>query len=44
MTGSRCMEIAEHFENSELMANGLMQAALAHPKCLDNVTLIVVQF
>eukprot|EP01118_Nematostelium_gracile_P000374 TRINITY_DN10399_c0_g1_i1.p1 TRINITY_DN10399_c0_g1~~TRINITY_DN10399_c0_g1_i1.p1 ORF type:complete len:217 (-),score=53.30 TRINITY_DN10399_c0_g1_i1:29-625(-) len=43
MSGERSIQIAQHFEKSEPMANALMQAALAHPKCVDNVTVIVIQ-
>eukprot|EP01119_Soliformovum_irregulare_P003406 TRINITY_DN1390_c0_g1_i1.p1 TRINITY_DN1390_c0_g1~~TRINITY_DN1390_c0_g1_i1.p1 ORF type:complete len:258 (+),score=65.72 TRINITY_DN1390_c0_g1_i1:424-1197(+) len=43
MSGDRALELAKHFSGANEISRGLMEAALAHPKCLDNVTIISIE-
>eukprot|EP01119_Soliformovum_irregulare_P019921 TRINITY_DN639_c0_g1_i1.p1 TRINITY_DN639_c0_g1~~TRINITY_DN639_c0_g1_i1.p1 ORF type:complete len:845 (-),score=262.54 TRINITY_DN639_c0_g1_i1:37-2571(-) len=42
MTGEEAMDMIEDMQSGEAAAKKLIQAALAKPKCLDNITVMVV--
>jgi len=42
MTGEEAMKIVEPLNNAESMSKWLIQKAMQHPKCTDNITVMVV--